>query len=70
MFAGEDDSFRDCCVIAKAHALADAARSASFTLITYPDTEHDFVINGSHYNAKSYGDAIQRTTAFLKQNLN
>jgi dienelactone hydrolase len=70
MFAGESDSYRDCCVIAKAHALADAAKSDSFTLITYPDTDHDFVINGSHYNPKSYVDAIQRTAAFLKQNLN
>jgi dienelactone hydrolase len=70
MFAGESDSFRDCCVIAKAHALADAAKAASFTLVTYPATEHDFVIGGSHYNPKSYDDAIQRTAAFLKQNMN
>ena len=70
MFAGEADDYRNCCMIAKAHELADAAKAASFQLVTYPDTEHDFVIGGSHYNAKSYDDAMQRTAAFLKQNLN
>jgi dienelactone hydrolase len=71
MFAGEDDTFRDCCLVTKARTLAAAATGSSvpFELITYPDTEHDFVIDGSHYNAQSYSDALQRTATKLKQYL-
>ncbi len=71
MFAGEKDKYRDCCLIATAHTLADAAKagSASFELVTYPKTEHDFVKGGSHYNAESYADALQRTGARLKEYL-
>ncbi|MFZ0321296.1 MAG: dienelactone hydrolase family protein [Candidatus Sulfotelmatobacter sp.] len=69
MFAGEKDKYRDCCLIDKAHTLADAAKSsgAAFELVTYPKTEHDFVKGGSHYNSESYSDALQRTAAKLKE---
>jgi dienelactone hydrolase len=72
MFAGEDDTFRDCCVISKARDIGTAATAAGvpFTLVTYPGVEHDFVIDGSHYNPTSYSDALTRTAAMLKQNLN
>jgi dienelactone hydrolase len=71
MFAGEKDTFRGCCLIDKAHTLATAATAAGlpFELITYPNTDHDFVKDGKHYNAQSYSDALQRTEAKLKEYL-
>jgi dienelactone hydrolase len=68
MFAGEKDTYRKCCLIETAHTVADAATAAGakFELVTYPKTEHDFVKGGSHYNAESYADAMQRTGARLK----
>lgn len=69
MFAGESDTYRKCCLIETAHSLADAATAAGkpFELITYPNTEHDFVEGGSHYNPKAYHDALDRTAAKLKE---
>ena len=63
MFAGESDTFRGCCLVGNARALAGAATTAGrpFELITYPHTDHDFVKDGAHYNPKSYADALQRT---------
>jgi len=71
MFAGEKDTFRNCCLIGNAHSLASAATAAGlpFELITYPKTEHDFVKGGSHYNAEAYADAFQQTAAKLKEYL-
>lgn len=71
MFAGEKDKYQDCCPIEKAHVLADAAKGGSFPfeLVTYPNTEHDFVKGGSHYKKESYADALQRTAARLKEYL-
>jgi len=69
MFAGEKDHYDNgCCTADKAHILADAATAAGhpFELITYPDTDHDFVKGGEHYNRKSYEDAFQRTADRLK----
>jgi dienelactone hydrolase len=68
MFAGEKDTYRNCCTIDMAHALAAAATAAGkpFELVTYPRTEHDFVKGGSHYNAEAYKDAMDRTAARLK----
>lgn len=69
MFAGENDKFRNgCCTAEHAHELADAATAAGkpFELVTYPKTDHDFVKDGQHYNAKSYADALQRTADKLK----
>jgi dienelactone hydrolase len=69
MFAGEDDTFRGCCLVGHAHELADAASAAGapFTLVTYPGTDHDFVIDGAHYNQRSYDDAFAKTAAKLKE---
>ena len=71
MFAGEKDKYRDCCTIRQAHALESAANAAGipFQLVTYPNTEHDFVKDGQHYNPKSYADALQKTADKLKQYL-
>jgi dienelactone hydrolase len=68
MFAGEADTFRDCCLIDKARALAAAATAAGkpFELVTYSDTDHDFVKDGAHYNSQAYADGLQRTGARLK----
>jgi dienelactone hydrolase len=71
MFAGEKDTFRNCCLIETARSLAAAATAAGkpFELITYPKTEHDFVDGGSHYNPTAYKDAFDRTAAKLKESL-
>jgi dienelactone hydrolase len=71
MFAGEDDTYRNCCTVDKAHVLADAAKAAGlpFELVTYPGTDHDFVKGGKHYNSQSYADALKRTAAKLKEYL-
>jgi dienelactone hydrolase len=69
MFAGESDTYKNCCLIGTAHTIADAAAAANqpFELVTYPKTDHDFVEGGSHYNPKSYKDALDRTAAKLKE---
>jgi dipeptidyl aminopeptidase/acylaminoacyl peptidase len=71
MFAGESDTFRGCCLIENARTLAQAATAGGkpFELVTYPDTDHDFVKDGAHYNPRSYSDALQRTAARLKDYL-
>jgi len=71
MFAGEKDTYRNCCLVETARALAAAASAANqpFELVTYPKTDHDFVKDGAHYNAASYADAFQRTAAKLKEYL-
>jgi dienelactone hydrolase len=71
MFAGEDDTYRNCCTVSKAHILETAAKASGlpFELITYPGTEHDFVKGGRHYNAGSYNDALRRTADKLKSYL-
>jgi dienelactone hydrolase len=71
MFAGEKDTFRNCCLVETARNLAAAAMAAGqpFELVTYPKTDHDFVKDGAHYNATSYADALQRTAAKLKEYL-
>jgi dienelactone hydrolase len=68
MFAGELDSYRNCCAIDTARSLAAATsgRTPPFELVTYPNTKHDFVYGGENYNQQSYTDAFQRTAAKLK----
>jgi dienelactone hydrolase len=68
MFAGESDTYRDCCLISTARAVAAAAAAAKvpFELVTYPNTGHDFIVGGSNYNPQSYKDALDRTAARLK----
>jgi len=68
MFAGESDTYRDCCLISTARTLASdaAAAKAPFELVTYPDTNHDFIVGGSNYNPESYKDALKRTAERLQ----
>jgi dienelactone hydrolase len=68
MFAGESDSFKNCCLISTARTIAaDAvAVKAPFELVTYPGTDHDFIVGGSNYQPESYKDALGRTAARLK----
>lgn len=72
MFAGEADHFDDnCCTIETARAIARAAADikAPLQLVTYPNVGHDFIVRGSHYDAKAADDAWSRTAAMLKQYL-
>ena len=72
MFAGEADHFRDgCCLASKAHVIADAAVAGGrdFQLFTYPGADHDFVIDGAHYNPHAYDDAFAKTADQLKKYL-
>ncbi len=68
MFAGESDSFENCCLIGTARSLAaDAAiLKAPFELVTYPGANHDFIPGGMNYNPAAYNDALNRTAARLK----
>jgi dienelactone hydrolase len=69
MFAGESDTYKDCCLIGTARSLGAAATAAGhpFELFTYPKTDHDFVQGGSHYNPTAYKDALDKTAAKLKE---
>jgi dienelactone hydrolase len=72
MFAGEQDHFRDdCCTVETARAIAAAAAAikAPLELVTYPDAGHDFIIEGSRYDAKAAADAWARTAAILRKYL-
>ncbi len=71
MFAGEKDTFKDCCLIGTARAIASAAAAmhAPLELVTYPNAGHDFVIEGSRYDASAAPDAWNRTEAMLKKYL-
>jgi dienelactone hydrolase len=68
MLAGEDDTYKDCCLIKTARGLEAAAKAAGapLELVSYSSTRHDFVIDGAYFNAKSYSDAMQRTANRLK----
>jgi dienelactone hydrolase len=71
MFAGEKDTFRDCCLIETARAIASAAAAigAPLELVTYPNAGHDFIIEGFHYDSKAATDAWSRTADMLKVHL-
>ena len=72
MFAGEKDHFKDdCCTVETARAIAAAAAAikAPLELVTYPNADHDFIIQGSRYDAKAAEDAWTRTAAMLKEYL-
>ena len=72
MFAGENDTYRNCCLIDKARAIGKAAQAAGapFELTTYPNTPHGFNLLGANYKAQAYADAFARTEAALKRNMN
>ena len=69
MFAGEQDSYRGCCLIGTARTIASTAAAAGkpFELVTYPNARHDFVYGGDNYDAQVYQDAMRRTAAKLKE---
>jgi len=71
MFAGEADTYKNCCVIATARALAAeaGARHAPFDLVTYPGAEHDFIFEGRQYDAAAASDSWQRAKLTLEQYL-
>jgi len=71
MFAGEQDTYKDCCLIDKARAIGSAASAAGtpLELVTYPGAEHDFMLQGRHYDAEAASDSWQRATAKLAQYL-
>ena len=71
MFAGESDTYKNCCVIATARALgaAASAQHAPLELVTYPNTEHDFIFEGRQFNAAATSDSWQRARLTLEQYL-
>ena len=72
MFAGENDTYHNCCLIDKARAIGRAAQAAGvpFELTTYPSTQHGFNLLGANYKAQAADDAFARTDAALKRNMN
>jgi pimeloyl-ACP methyl ester carboxylesterase len=72
MFAGEKDTFRDCCLIETARAMASAAKAidAPLELVTYPKAGHEFILEGFHHDAEAAADAWSRTADMLKRYLN
>ena len=72
MFAGENDTYHNCCVIDRARAIGRAAQGAAapFELTTYPATPHGFNLLGANYKAQATDDAFARTDAALKRNMN
>jgi dienelactone hydrolase len=70
MFAGEQDTYKNCCLITTARALAAAAKAhgVPLELATYPNTEHGF-LKGRNYNASAASDSWQRAAAKLAQYL-
>jgi dienelactone hydrolase len=71
VFAGEADTFNDCCTLEKQRALADLAHAhnASYELTTYAGVRHGFVIGGTGYDPRASADALSRTRAALARYL-
>ena len=68
VFAGGKDHYRnECCTASGDQALADEVHRANkmFDLTIYPEADHDFSRDGSHYNAKADADAFEKTAAAL-----
>jgi dienelactone hydrolase len=79
-FAGDLDTFRDCCRIETVRAMAADARQLGrpFDLVEYPDAKHDFdssttgaraVDPGRGFDPHAAADAWQRTKDTLRQYL-
>lgn len=73
MFAGTTDTYKDCCLIDNARALADAAKASSppmLTLHEYNGVGHGFNLATAARKDQAAGqDAMERTIAQLKQAL-
>jgi len=68
VLAGEQDRYRDCCLVESMRALAAAPKDVPFELIDYPDANHGFNLAIPQvYRAQDAADAWRRTTDFLKQ---
>ncbi len=67
MFAGEQDTYLNCCVIASARAISAAAAqtNAPVTVVTYPNAGHDFVVQGEKYDPEAAPDSFARAAAAL-----
>ncbi len=73
MLAGTADTYKSCCLIATARALADAAKAnpdvaSLFTLHEYEGADHGFNMNTSHQRAL-VADSRDRAIAQFKQYL-
>ncbi|MBS0320347.1 MAG: dienelactone hydrolase family protein [Proteobacteria bacterium] len=73
MFAGTADTYKDCCLIEKARALADAAKATSpplLTLVEYNGVGHGFNLPTAARKDQASGqDALEKTIARLKEAL-
>jgi dienelactone hydrolase len=73
MFAGTADTYKDCCLIATARQLAEAAKSASppmLSLHEYNGVGHGFNLpTAAPKDQRAGQDAMERTIAQLKQDL-
>ena len=73
MLAGTADTYRNCCTIETARALAEAAKANAevaplFELHEYPGADHGFNMNTSHQRAL-VADSRDRAIAQLRQTL-
>jgi len=66
-FAAGKDTYKNCCLVETAKALAAAAKEVGvpFELVVYPQAKHDF-INKPDYRADDAADAWKRTLEALK----
>ena len=69
LIAGEQDRYTDCCLIESMKALAAAAKSEPFELLTYPASGHGFNLEETQfaYVAQDAADAWLKTTAYLRR---
>jgi len=69
MFAGGEDTYKNCCLIEQAQAIASAAsqQNIPLTLVTYPEAGHEFNLPGDHYDSAADADSWQKATARLAQ---
>ena len=72
MFAGVNDTYKNCCRIETARQLADAAKKsegkAMLEVIEYPNAEHGFTIKSIRAWSPTYAaDAFRRTLSHLRQ---
>lgn len=73
IFAGTADTYNNCCLIATARNLAEAAKASSppkVTLHEYPGVGHGFnLVNAPPTDRVAGNDALEKTIAILKQAL-
>jgi len=74
LMAGGRDTYKDCCRVENARALAEAARSAEgaarLELVEYPNAEHGWNIkSGKTYRSADAADSFKRALALLAESL-